>query len=166
MENERKLKLISIMKSMGIESISDIKDSEDSVSNDRTFNNRLRIQKIVFFLSRNKLDRDSTYPYSIYLRGPYSPLLAKDYFSITDDEFNKSEIVIDEKIKETLEKLKDKSLLWLETASTLMSLMDAGYNDKEAIKRVMELKEAILKEEEKDHNYVKQVSEEIKDMRL
>jgi len=162
---EKKLKLISILKLMGIKSISEIKGSEDPTEDHKSFELRLRIQKIMFFLNRNNLDGDLNYSYSIYLRGPYSPDLAKDYFTITEDEFNEAKNLFDNEslLKRTIEFLNKKDLLWLEVASTLRYLIDGGYEKDEAIDRVMELKDYILKENNKDYNYVKGVLEEMEE---
>jgi len=169
MENGKKLKLISILKLIGIKSISEIKGAEYVGMDDKSFELRLRVQKIMFFLSKTKLDRDLDYLYSIYLRGPYSPALAKDYFSITDNEFNHTENVVDmePKLKEFVEYLSKKDNLWLEIASTLKSLIDdGGYNNEEAIDRVMELKDSILKAKNKDYSYVKKVFEEMMELHV
>jgi len=168
MENMRKKKLISILKLIGIKSISDIKESENTEGDDNSFELRLRIQKIMYFLISKKLDSDLNYSYSIYLRGPYSPDLSKDYFDIFDDELRNTEDVIGESspLRPCIEQLNKKDTLWLEIASTLRSFMNAGYNEKKAIKRVLEFKEEILNENKKDYTYVEKVLKEMKDSGL
>ena len=96
MENVKKKKLINILKLMGIASISQIKESENPGEDDKSFERRLRIQKIMYFIVSKKLDSDLNYPYSVYLRGPYSPDLSKDYFSISENEFENTEDVLGE----------------------------------------------------------------------
>jgi uncharacterized protein YwgA len=168
MENLKKKKLISILKLIGIKSISQIKESENPEEDDKSFELRLRIQKIMYFLISEKLDKDLNYSYSVYLRGPYSPDLSKDYFSISDEEFRTTKDVLSEKspLKSWIKQLNEKDSLWLEIASTLRSFMNAGYNEEKAIERVTEFKEEILNAEKKDHTYVENVLKEIKDLRL
>jgi len=168
MENVRKKKLINILKLMGITSISQIKESENPEEDDKSFERRLRIQKIMYFIVSKKLDSDLNYSYSVYLRGPYSPDLSKDYFSISENEFENTEDVLGENssLKLWIKQLNEKDSLWLEIASTLRSFMNAGYDEEKAIERVTEFKEEILNAEKKDHTYVEKVLKEIKDLRL
>jgi len=168
MENVKKKKLINILKLIGIKSISDIKESENTEEDDKSFERRLRIQKIMYFIISKKLDSDLNYSYSVYLRGPYSPDLSKDYFSISEDEFRNTEDVLGENslLRPWIEQLNEKDSLWLEIASTLRSFMNAGYDEEKAIERVIEFKEEILNAEKKDHTYVEKVLKEMKDLRL
>jgi len=168
MENMRKKKLISILKLMGIKSISDIKESENTEEDDKSFERRLRIQKIMYFIISKKLDRDLNYSYSVYLRGPYSPDLSKDYFSISEDEFENTEDVLGENslLKPWIEQLNKKDSLWLEIASTLKMLKDSHYNDEEAVDRVIEMKHNILNQKNKDPSYLKLVLQEMNEISL
>jgi len=164
----RKKKLISILKLMGIKSISDIKESENTEEDDKSFERRLRIQKIMYFIISKKLDRDLNYSYSVYLRGPYSPDLSKDYFSISEDEFENTEDVLGENslLKPWIEQLNKKDSLWLEIASTLKMLKDSHYNDEEAVDRVIEMKHNILNQKNKDPSYLKLVLQEMNEISL
>jgi uncharacterized protein YwgA len=168
MENVRKKKLINILKLIGIKSISDIKESENTEEDDKSFERRLRIQKIMCFIISKKLDRDLNYLYSLYLRGPYSPDLSKDYFSISEDEFENTEDVLGENslLKPWIEQLNKKDPLWLEIASTLKMLKDSHYNDEEAVDRVIEMKHNILNQKNKDPSYVKLVLQEMNEISL
>jgi len=163
MENVKKKKLINILKLMGITSISQIKESENPEEDDKSFESRLRIQKIMYFIVSKKLDNDLNYSYSVYLRGPYSPDLSKDYFSISDEEFRNTEDVLGENssLKLWIKQLKEKDSLWLEIASTLKMLKDSNWTDKEAIDRVIEMKHNILNQKNKDPDYVRQVFKEM-----
>ena len=166
MKDIRKIKLINILKIMGIKSISDIKPKSEEDSNDfileDKFELRLKIQKLIFFLK--KIDKDLDYPYSMYIHGPYSPQLADDYFSITDDEINNVENNLDENEIKMVEYLNNKDPLWLEIASTLKFLIDMNYNDEEAINKVIVLKNDILNANNKDSQYIKQILQEIKEI--
>jgi len=163
MENVKKKKLINILKLMGITSISQIKESENPEEDDKSFESRLRIQKIMYFIVSKKLDSDLNYSYSVYLRGPYSPDLSKDYFSISDEEFRNTEDVLGENssLKSWIKQLNEKDSLWLEIASTLKMLKDSNWPDKKAIDRVIEMKHNILKQKNKDPSYVRQVFKEM-----
>jgi len=168
MENLKKKKLISILKLIGIKSISQIKESENPEEDDKSFERRLRIQKIMYFIVSKKLDSDLNYSYSVYLRGPYSPDLSKDYFSISENEFENTKNVLDEnpKLEALVEFLNKEDSLWLEIASTLKMLKDSNWTDKEAIDRVIEMKHNILNQKNKDPGYVRQVFKEMIDLRL
>ena len=157
------------MKFIGIKSISDIKNPEED---DKSFEQRLRIQKIMFFVVNTKADTDLNYPYTVYLRGPYSPELSKDYSSISEDEYNNSKNITEEDrlsllhILDLLQALKDKETIWLEIASVIRSLIDYNWNIEDAIERTIEMKENILKRYNKDPGYVKQVWQEMKKLNL
>jgi len=168
MENVRKKKLINLLKLMGITSISQIKESENPEEDDKSFERRLRIQKIMYFIVSKKLDSDLNYKYSVYLRGPYSPDLSKDYFGISENEFENTEDVLDENspLRSWINQLNEKDSLWLEIASTLKMLKDSNWTDKEAIDRVIEMKHNILNQKNKDPDYVRQVFKEMIDLRL
>ena len=168
MENVRKKKLINVLKLMGITSISQIKESENPEEDDKSFERRLRIQKIMYFIVSKKLDSDLNYSYSVYLRGPYSPDLSKDYFSISENEFKNTEDVLDENspLRSWIKQLNKKDSLWLEIASTLKMLKDSNWTDKEAIDRVIEMKHNILNQKNKDPDYVRQVFKDMIDLRL
>ena len=168
MENVRKKKLINVLKLMGITSISQIKESENPEEDDKSFECRLRIQKIMYFIVSKKLDSDLNYKYSVYLRGPYSPDLSKDYFGISENEFENTEDVLDENspLRSWINQLNEKDSLWLEIASTLKMLKDSNWTDKEAIDRVIEMKHNILNQKNKDPDYVRQVFKEMIDLRL
>jgi len=168
----RRKKLIGIMKFIGIKSISDIKESQNPEEDDKSFELRMRIQKIMFFVVNSKADPDLNYSYPIYLRGPYSTELYKDYFSISEKEYNDSKNINEEDrlsllhILDLLQALKEKETIWLEIASTLKMLKDANWKDKEAIDRVIEMKRNILDQNNKDPSYVKRVWQEMNELKL
>jgi len=167
--SRRKLKLITILKLLGVKSISEFKYgmSDKKIKYNlriKSFGFRLRVQHIIYFISTCKLDKDLNYSYPIYLSGPYTRDLSKDYSSISEEEFNNAKsITLNSKLKEFIEYLNQKDNLWLEIASTLKSFIDYnGYRGNRAIERVMELKHDILKSNNKGYEYVKEVFEEIK----
>jgi len=167
----RRKKLIYIMKFIGIKSISDIKESQNPEEDDKSFELRMRIQKIMFFVVNSKADPDLNYSYPIYLRGPYSTELSKDYFSVSEKEYNDikntdGKDILSLHILDLLQALKDKETIWLEIASVIKSLIDYNWNIEDAIERTIEMKENILKRYNKDPGYVKQVWQEMKKLNL
>jgi len=159
------------MKFIGIKSISDIKESQNPEEDDKSFELRMRIQKIMFFVVNSKADPDLNYSYPIYLRGPYSTELSKDYFSVSEKEYNDikntdGKDILSLHILDLLQALKDKETIWLEIASVIKSLIDYNWNIEDAIERTIEMKENILKRYNKDPGYVKQVWQEMKKLNL
>lgn len=76
---------------------------------------RLKVQKIVYlleYIGEPGLD----YPYSIYLRGPYSTALAKDYYSIDTTEKGS---INNEGLAEWFF---EKNVLWQEVAATTLMI--------------------------------------------
>ena len=94
------------------------------------FNNRLKLQKYVFLLRKYGIDLG--YFYSYYIRGPYSPELADDYYNLP-------KVSGEMKLPEDFLKLiKDKSERWLELASSLVMVFEKypKISEDEAIKIV------------------------------
>ena len=163
----RRKKLIGILKFTGIKSISDIKESQNPEEDDKSFELRMRIQKIMFFVVNSKADPGLNYLYNVYIRGPYSPELYKDYSSISENEYSMyGEGILSSQILDLLEVLKDKETIWLEIASVIRSLIDNNWDIEDAIERTIEMKENILKRYNKGPNYVRQVWKEMKELNL
>ena len=80
------------------------------------FNNRLKLQKYVFLLRRYGIDLG--YSYNYYIRGPYSPELANDYYNLPKVD---GEIKLPE---DFLKLIKNKSERWLELASSLVMVFE------------------------------------------
>ncbi|MGC9108605.1 MAG: hypothetical protein ACP5IE_10520, partial [Infirmifilum sp.] len=74
-----------------------------------SFDDRLRLQKYVFIME--KLNLDLGYSFNMYLRGPYSPALAIDYYNYSDNikelktnhKLTEKELYVAEKIKKIIE---------------------------------------------------------------
>ncbi len=94
------------------------------------FNNRLKLQKYVFLLRRYGIDLG--YSYNYYIRGPYSPELADDYYNLPNIE---EEIELPE---DFLKLIKNKSERWLELASSLVMVFEKypGISEEDAIRIV------------------------------
>jgi uncharacterized protein YwgA len=156
-------KLSELMRIIGIskEDISDSVDqSEENVIRfNRNFDNRLRIQKIVFLIE--KKTKEFQYPYSLYLRGPYSKELAKEYYSLNTDSYSESDEPMSEESKKLANILSEKDNTWLEIASTIV-MFSESYNTDKAVARTKEFKVDVLRSENKAADYVDSVYEDIK----
>ena len=90
---------------------------------DAGFDTRLRIQKYVFIAQHQGLD--TTYRYNRYMYGPYSPVLARDYYRLAknpaayESESGRS-IPGEFQRDEFLRTVKGRSSGWLEVAATLI----------------------------------------------
>jgi uncharacterized protein YwgA len=99
------------------------------------FDSRLKLQKYVF-LAR-KFGLDLGYKFSMYIRGPYSPDLAQDYYNLPErgadipDSFDR---------KGFLELVKGKDRAWLEAAATILMIYEDTGDLSWAIERTSELK--------------------------
>ncbi len=124
------------------------------------FDTRLRLQKIVYLL--NTKYKIFTYNFSLYLRGPYSPSLSKDYFSINEKVSIKGKISLG--IIKLSKKLNSKASIWLEIAATIKMMYIE--NPKNAIDRTVDFKGDILNSNDKDQSYVNEVYNELNDMEL
>ena len=158
MNNKKLLDLLGILK-MKPEEVADsiVKNHEDFTLS-TNFDNRLRLQKVVYIIT-NKT-HDFSYPFSMYLRGPYSKELAKDYYSLIEKDSSESEETISNDGKKLAENLEKKDNLWLEIASTYLMFLTSTTKDYSTI-RTKEFKEDILKTNNKDSNYVDEVINEM-----
>lgn len=93
-----------------------VSDDEDG------FVSRLRLQKAAYLLKRMGVEPFTKYEFNIYLRGPYSPELAKEYYGELGEEKEKPEITV-----EKLESLKwfvEHDEKWLEIASSILLILE------------------------------------------
>jgi len=89
------------------------------------FEHRLMLQKYVFIAKFFGLNLG--YPFSIYLRGPYSPALADDYYKLAEahalyERGYKKAIEGVLNTDEFLKMIEGKDVEWLEVAATILSL--------------------------------------------
>ncbi len=96
-------KLLELMKILEI-TPSEVSDSltsaeDNTLSFNDNFDKRLRLQKAVFLIEHKTHDFD--YPFSLYLRGPYSKELAGAYYGITDSSYTDNEKSLSDKAKKT-----------------------------------------------------------------
>lgn len=84
---------------------------------------RLRLQKAAFLLKHLRVPPFTSYNFNMYLRGPYSPDLAKEYYSL--EESTPSACVALDKEKEDLVRwFTSHDSRWLEVASSIISLRE------------------------------------------
>jgi uncharacterized protein YwgA len=110
------------------------------------FNHRLKLQKYVYLARRYGIDLG--YYYNLYIRGPYSPELANDYYSIKEGMPRKN---VDPP-KDFFRLVKGKSERWLELAATLVMIKERypDISDEEMIDLVIKNKPFATTEELKD----------------
>ncbi len=154
-----KRELIKLLKYLKID-FKDLKPDWDGTSYNYNFDNRLRIQKIVYIIS--KATKQIRYNYTLYLRGPYSKSLAKDYFNISSEEWKGNEELTDKSVIDMADFLNKKDNLWLEIGSTFIMMYSSGNNKKKAVERTYDFKNDVLNENNKDINYVEEVVSELK----
>ena len=156
-------KLLELMKILGI-TPSEVSDSltraeDNSVSFNNNFDKRLRLQKAVFLIKHKT--KDFPYPFSLYIRGPYSKELARDYYGITDNSYTDDEKTLTDEARKMAEVISDKDNLWLEIASTIVMFSET-HGEEKAVERTKEFKEDVLLANNKTTDYVNSVYEDIK----
>lgn len=110
------LPFLEWMEKEGLASPSSItKDDEDG------FNTRFRIQKCVFVAQHLGLGKK--YRYNLYLHGPYSPLLSRDYYKAANGEIADGGADPDFDRNAVLEIMSNEDD-WLELATTLVDLAE------------------------------------------
>lgn len=88
----------------------------------RSFASRLRIQKCIYMLASLEYEPASAYRFSNYLRGPYAPGLARDYYELAQREPQVAEAVIPERILAVVADASREGILFLEAVTTLHSI--------------------------------------------
>lgn len=93
------------------------------------FENRLKLQKYVYLASYFGLDMD--YRYNMYLRGPYSPGLAEDYYTLGSSGFESPLAALPDDFNHDafMNLVNGKDSAWLEIAATILSLRKS-FNDR------------------------------------
>lgn len=108
------------------------------ITSPSSFNERLKVQKAVFLLKRLGVNPFTEYSFSLYLHGPYSSELAKDYYNLS--ESSSTAVQLGSNNKKILNWFTEKDDAWLEVASSIISVKEryAGV-DKETIYSVLTL---------------------------
>jgi uncharacterized protein YwgA len=116
------------------------------------FNNRLRIQKMIFLMRAFNLDLG--YHFNLYLRGPYCPNLTRDAYEVSDwnvvplMKFNDPDQEVQfTKFISSIASHKD-DLEWLEIGSTLLMLKELHKDlpESELIRKCHNIKNGISEE--------------------
>lgn len=120
-------------------------------ANISTLDNRIVCQKIIYFASQ--LGLAPAYRFNLYLRGPYSPNLASDLYTLSSSFKDRLEIeFLDEENKKKFDSLENlcRELSYkpryLEITATLHTFL-TRYRLTEAIKRLKEIKPTATSEE-------------------
>jgi len=93
-----------------------------------SFEDRLRLQKYVYLADRYGLK--SGYDFDMYLRGPYSPKLAEDYYKPFDVE---NALPVEFRSQDFIELVAGKDAKWLEIAASAVSVYE--YNREKGVTR-------------------------------
>jgi uncharacterized protein YwgA len=139
-------------------------NKNDSYNFNSNFDKRLRIQKIVYLIE--ELTKDFNYNFSLYLRGPYSPDLAKEYYSLINEDIKPlKENYLKKETINIAKNLDARENLWLEIASTIRMMYSNG-DETTAIKRTYDFKSELLTSSNKGESYVNTVASEMKMLNL
>ncbi|MEM3845039.1 MAG: hypothetical protein QXU98_05000 [Candidatus Parvarchaeota archaeon] len=162
---DNKRKLAELLKALGY-SLKDVRDGLEGTVYSNKFDNRLKIQKIVFLLESKTKAFD--YDFSLYLRGPYSPGLAKDYYNITDGDTTSitGDKILNENVIKLAQLLNEKDPVWIEIASTIIMMRDPEDTWSKTIERVKDFKSDVLSSLNKNTSYVDKVFKEMKELEL
>ncbi len=87
-----------------------------------SFEERLRVQKAVFLLKHLGISPFSQYAFSLYMSGPYSPDLARDYYALS--ETRAKSVELEPKTGSMLKWFTSKDRKWLEVASSIISIKE------------------------------------------
>jgi uncharacterized protein YwgA len=129
-----------------------------------TFEDRLRLQKIIYIAKHFGIDLG--YSFNEYLRGPYSPELADDYYELeklwNTDTIKSLETLDGENVRELIEFVKDKSINELEGIAT--GLMFVRILKMRGIKDGKELKKKLSTIIESRKPFLSDIVDEIADI--
>lgn len=98
------------------------------------FDHRLKLQKYVFLARSFGISEFNSYSFSEYMYGPYSPVLADDYYEMERegmDPYKEFDREFYEKLSKSAEfknfanLVKGKDSKWLEVAATMLDLSEA-----------------------------------------
>jgi len=109
------------------------------------FNNRLKLQKYVFLARRYGFDLG--YSYNLYIHGPYSPDLAKDYYALSESPIEHNGTPLPD--ARFIKLIKRKSEWWLELAATVAMVFDRYWDvkDEMVVKLVKDSKPFAMEDE-------------------
>ena len=126
--------------------VNTLEDNDIFDFNINNFDSRIRLQKYVYLLSH--FTNMFRYGYNSYLRGPYSPSLARDYYRL--DEVNINDYI--EVHPDFLNLVEEKTTRWLELASTIL-MLKKRYNDDE----IEELVDHVVRNKDSSVSFVREI---------
>jgi uncharacterized protein YwgA len=91
-----------------------------------TFAGRFRIQKAVFLLRAQGHDFSASYRFSMYLKGPYSTTLSKDYYEISETSVEPKHVSVPDRMMEVVKEAMDGGDPFLETVVTMLSIHETN----------------------------------------
>lgn len=109
-----KAELVKLIKILGIRA--------ERLVNPSSLEDRLRLQKAVFLLKHLNVEPFTNYSFSFYLRGPYSPDLASEYYDLKD--VKPAPVEMSEEVSELLRWFVSHPADWLEVASSIISIKE------------------------------------------
>lgn len=99
-----------------------------------TFSERLRTQKTIYLLRVLGIPAARQYAFNLYLRGPYSPSLAKDYYMIAPQMAGIVPAPIPERSQQIVRQFVTQGDSFLEAAATIHFIKaHSGESDKEVL---------------------------------
>ncbi len=106
------------------------------------FNSRLRAQKSVYLLKALGVSPFTEYDFGYYIRGPYSPALARDYYALTLKPLRGTRPNISDRNERIVIEAANRGNNFLEAVATLhfARLINKGMSEYEVLKTVRELK--------------------------
>ena len=107
-----------------------------------SFQSRLRIQKSIYLLSVLGVPEVKGYAFSHYVRGPYSPSLAKDYYALETTPVSPKKVMLSSRQLRIIKECVEKGDAFLEAVSTLHSIAmsNKNHSEEEIINHVRDLK--------------------------
>jgi uncharacterized protein YwgA len=121
---------------------------------------RLRLQKAAFLLNHLGVRPFTDYPFSMYLKGPYSSSLANEYYHL--DRIRASPVKLDSEVKGVLKWFSSRDTKWLEVASSILSIKERNKGvGKEDMYSVLTLSKPWV-----DHDYFESVVTELDQKQL
>jgi uncharacterized protein YwgA len=90
------------------------------------FDSKVKLQKYVYL--SNYFGSNLDYNFNLYIHGPYSPDLAKDYYYLSENKTVVVEPLVDEKFFKLIE---GKTIKWLEIATTYKLIKDKNPRESE-----------------------------------
>ena len=104
----------------------------------KSFNGRKRIQKVIYLLKAQGHPFASSYRFNLYLRGPYSPDLTKDYYDLMEQKIDPSLVTIPDDMIMVVREAIEEGDAFLESVATIHSIYktNAPAADKSTVIRI------------------------------